>query len=151
MTAKVCSGDEVKALTENSSIKCERCPVSAAKLGERRPSMGDESEFHYRLVSLGGAAVGKSSILKRFLFGTYCDRHRPTVEDLYSREFDIGDADLTENVDSRESSVCSLVHRDKVRYTSATKLSNTIWKGTTVLPNHSGLMYVIYENWSCSP
>ncbi|CAL1269834.1 unnamed protein product, partial [Larinioides sclopetarius] len=52
--------------------------------------MGDDSECHYRLVSLGGAAVGKSSILKRFLFGTYCDRHRPTVEDLYSREFDIG-------------------------------------------------------------
>ncbi|GFQ91258.1 uncharacterized protein TNCT_527451 [Trichonephila clavata] len=51
--------------------------------------MGDDSECHYRLVSLGGAAVGKSSILKRFLFGTYCDRHRPTVEDLYSREFDI--------------------------------------------------------------
>ncbi|GIY55378.1 uncharacterized protein CDAR_371, partial [Caerostris darwini] len=65
------------------------CPVSAVRLGERRPSMGDESECHFRLVSLGGAAVGKSSILKRFLFGTYCDRHRPTVEDLYSREFDI--------------------------------------------------------------
>ncbi|CAL1269836.1 unnamed protein product [Larinioides sclopetarius] len=71
-----------------------RCPVSAAKLGERRPSMGDDSECHYRLVSLGGAAVGKSSILKRFLFGTYCDRHRPTVEDLYSREFDIAGMQL---------------------------------------------------------
>lgn len=65
--------------------------MSSAKLGERRPSMGDEGgECHWRLVILGGAAVGKSSILKRFLFGTYCDRHRPTVEDLYSREFDIG-------------------------------------------------------------
>ncbi|XP_021000658.1 ras-related protein Rap-1b-like [Parasteatoda tepidariorum] len=52
--------------------------------------MGDsDSDCHYRLVSLGGSAVGKSAILKRFLFGTYCDRHRPTVEDLYHREFDI--------------------------------------------------------------
>ncbi|KAG8180798.1 hypothetical protein JTE90_008583 [Oedothorax gibbosus] len=68
-------------------FKKEKCPagISAVKLGERRPSMGDDpGESHWRLVTLGGAAVGKSSILKRFLFGTYCDRHRPTVEDLYS-------------------------------------------------------------------
>lgn len=65
-----------------------------SKLGsERRPSMGSEEsgESHYRLVTLGGSGVGKSAILKRFLFGTYADRHRPTVEDLYSREFDISE------------------------------------------------------------
>ncbi|GBN94822.1 hypothetical protein AVEN_80651-1 [Araneus ventricosus] len=33
----------------------------------------------------------------------------------------LGDADLTKNVDATEkSSVCRLVHRDKIRYTSAT-------------------------------
>lgn len=63
-----------------------------SKLGsERRPSMGSEEsgESHYRLVTLGGSGVGKSAILKRFLFGNYVDRHRPTVEELYCREFDI--------------------------------------------------------------
>ncbi|XP_075225909.1 GTP-binding protein Di-Ras2 [Lycorma delicatula] len=43
-----------------------------------------------RLVILGGAGVGKSSIVKRFLFNSFTDRYRSTVEDLYNREFDLG-------------------------------------------------------------
>ncbi|GBM74212.1 hypothetical protein AVEN_203412-1 [Araneus ventricosus] len=64
----------------------------------------------------------------------------------------VGDADLTKNVGATgESSVCSLVHRDKLRYSSTTKLSVTVWKGTIVLTNYSGLVYVIYGNRLCSP
>lgn len=44
----------------------------------------------YRLVILGGAGVGKSCIIRRFLLKTYTDRYRATVEDLYNREFDLG-------------------------------------------------------------
>lgn len=47
-----------------------------------------------RLVILGGAGVGKSSIIKRFLFKTYSDKYRATIEDLYSREFYLGGAPL---------------------------------------------------------
>uniref|UniRef100_A0A1B0FFN2 GTP-binding protein Di-Ras2 n=1 Tax=Glossina morsitans morsitans TaxID=37546 RepID=A0A1B0FFN2_GLOMM len=47
-----------------------------------------------RLVVLGGAGVGKSSIVKRFLFKTYTDKYRATVEDLYNREYDLGGATL---------------------------------------------------------
>lgn len=43
-----------------------------------------------RLVILGGAGVGKSCIVKRFLFQTYSDKYRATVEDLYNREYDLG-------------------------------------------------------------
>ncbi|XP_063228063.1 GTP-binding protein Di-Ras2 [Bacillus rossius redtenbacheri] len=43
-----------------------------------------------RLVILGGAGVGKSCIVKRFLFNTFADKYRPTVEDLYNREYDLG-------------------------------------------------------------
>ncbi|XP_049306912.1 GTP-binding protein Di-Ras2-like [Bactrocera dorsalis] len=43
-----------------------------------------------RLVMLGGAGVGKSSIIKRFLFKTYTDKYRATVEDLFNREYDLG-------------------------------------------------------------
>ncbi|GBN23691.1 hypothetical protein AVEN_241383-1 [Araneus ventricosus] len=58
-----------------------------------------------------------------------------------------GDADLTKKVDATEgSSVCSLVHRDKERSPSATKLTDTEWKATTVPTNYSGLVYVIYRN-----
>lgn len=43
-----------------------------------------------RLVILGGAGVGKSCIVKRFLTNTYSDKYRSTVEDLYNREYDLG-------------------------------------------------------------
>lgn len=41
-----------------------------------------------RIVFLGSGGVGKSSILKRFLFGTFSSDYKETVEDLYSREYD---------------------------------------------------------------
>lgn len=43
-----------------------------------------------RLVILGGPMVGKSALIKRFLFNSFPEKHKPTVEDLYSHEFDIG-------------------------------------------------------------
>ncbi|XP_078038583.1 GTP-binding protein Di-Ras2 [Augochlora pura] len=43
-----------------------------------------------RLVVLGGAGVGKSSIIRRLLGQGFCERYRPTVEDLYSRECALG-------------------------------------------------------------
>lgn len=47
-----------------------------------------------RLVILGGAGVGKSCIIKRFLLKTYSDKYRATVEDLYNREYDLGSVTL---------------------------------------------------------
>lgn len=47
-----------------------------------------------RLVILGGAGVGKSCIIKRFLLKTYSDKYRATVEDLYNREYDLGSMTL---------------------------------------------------------
>ncbi|XP_066155292.1 GTP-binding protein Di-Ras1 [Euwallacea fornicatus] len=43
-----------------------------------------------RLVILGGQGVGKSCLIKRFLFNTYCNKYRSTVEDLYNKEYDLG-------------------------------------------------------------
>jgi GTPase SAR1 family protein len=54
--------------------------------------MGDLERI--RLVTLGGTGVGKSAIVKRFLFNTYPEKHRPTVEDLYSKEFSVGSVTL---------------------------------------------------------
>uniref|UniRef100_A0A8D8G2Z2 GTP-binding protein Di-Ras2 n=2 Tax=Culex pipiens TaxID=7175 RepID=A0A8D8G2Z2_CULPI len=51
-----------------------------------------------RLVILGGAGVGKSCIIKRFLLKTYSDKYRPTVEDLYNREYDFGTVTLKVDV-----------------------------------------------------
>ncbi|XP_046993598.1 GTP-binding protein Di-Ras1 [Schistocerca americana] len=54
--------------------------------------MGDHDRI--RLVLLGGAGVGKSAIVKRFLFNTFTDKYRSTVEDLFSREYDLGPVSL---------------------------------------------------------
>ena len=54
--------------------------------------MGDHERI--RLVILGGAGVGKSCIVKRFLFNTFTDKYRSTVEDLYNREYDLGPVTL---------------------------------------------------------
>lgn len=51
--------------------------------------MGEVS-YHIRLVILGGGGVGKTGIVKRFLFNTFCEKHRPTVEDLFFKEFNLG-------------------------------------------------------------
>ncbi|XP_076073667.1 ras-related protein Rap1-like [Mytilus galloprovincialis] len=42
-----------------------------------------------RVVFLGAGDVGKSSILQRFLFDTYEEKYTETVEDLFSKEYDI--------------------------------------------------------------
>jgi len=47
-----------------------------------------------RLIALGGPRTGKTSIIKRFLFQTYTDKYKPTVEDLYNREYDFGNITL---------------------------------------------------------
>lgn len=43
-----------------------------------------------RLVVLGDAGVGKSAICKRFLYNSFCSKYKMTVEDLYSKEFNVG-------------------------------------------------------------
>lgn len=42
-----------------------------------------------RVVLMGAGGVGKSSILQRFLLGTYCEKYKETIEDLFAKEYDI--------------------------------------------------------------
>lgn len=49
-----------------------------------------EVSCHVRLVFLGGGGVGKTAIVRRFLFNTFNEKHRPTVEDLFFKEFNLG-------------------------------------------------------------
>ncbi|XP_042229305.1 GTP-binding protein Di-Ras2-like isoform X3 [Homarus americanus] len=49
-----------------------------------------DSEHRIRLVLLGGAGVGKSSIISRFLYNKYTDKYKSTVEDLYNRDYEFG-------------------------------------------------------------
>ncbi|XP_073968513.1 GTP-binding protein Di-Ras2 isoform X3 [Rhodnius prolixus] len=60
-----------------------------------RNSYADASEMtcegeRTRLVVLGGAGVGKSAIVNKFLYNTFSEKYRTTVEDLHSRTFQLG-------------------------------------------------------------
>ncbi|CAB3400204.1 unnamed protein product [Caenorhabditis bovis] len=46
-------------------------------------------EERYRLVVLGSAKVGKTSIIRRYLYNEYSTKYKETIEDLHSREFRI--------------------------------------------------------------
>ena len=50
--------------------------------------MGEE-EQRYRLVVLGAGSVGKSSIISRFLKGSFTESYKATVEDLHCRDYDV--------------------------------------------------------------
>jgi GTPase SAR1 family protein len=56
---------------------------------EKKSKMAEQS-YHVRLVVMGGSGVGKSAIIKRFLFNNFIEKHRPTVEDLFFKEFNLG-------------------------------------------------------------
>lgn len=46
-------------------------------------------ETRFRLAVLGSGKVGKTSIIRRYLHGTFDEKYKETVEDLYSRDFNI--------------------------------------------------------------
>ena len=48
------------------------------------------SDCRFRVVVMGDSYVGKSSIVKRFLSGTFVTHYVATVEDLYSQDFEVG-------------------------------------------------------------
>lgn len=50
--------------------------------------MGDTERI--RVVTMGGPRVGKSAILKRFLTNSFTEKYKPTVEELYNKEYDFG-------------------------------------------------------------
>ncbi|XP_013789451.1 dexamethasone-induced Ras-related protein 1-like [Limulus polyphemus] len=62
--------------------------ASIAQDVEIRSSLKDQ----YRLVVMGSARVGKTAIIKRFLYQTFPIEYSPTVEELHSMEYEVGGA-----------------------------------------------------------
>jgi len=56
--------------------------------------MGSEGDSRIRLVVMGDRKVGKTCLLRQFLFTTFQDKYKPTVEDLYSEDFNFADSKL---------------------------------------------------------
>ncbi|KJH39982.1 Ras family protein [Dictyocaulus viviparus] len=47
------------------------------------------SEERYRLVVLGSNKVGKTNLIRRYLYNEFSEKYKETVEDLHSRQFHI--------------------------------------------------------------
>uniref|UniRef100_A0A7M4EIB4 RHES protein n=1 Tax=Crocodylus porosus TaxID=8502 RepID=A0A7M4EIB4_CROPO len=55
-------------------------------------SLAVKEKNHVRLVFLGAAGVGKTALIRRFLMDTFEPKHRRTVEEMHSREYEVSGA-----------------------------------------------------------
>jgi len=54
-------------------------------------SSGSEAgNSSYRVLVMGASRVGKTAIISQFLYDQFCPEYKPTVEEMYRGEFDIG-------------------------------------------------------------
>lgn len=58
-------------------------------------SLEVKEKTQVRLVFLGAAGVGKTALIRRFLQDTFEPKHRRTVEEMHSKEYDIGGVKIT--------------------------------------------------------
>ncbi len=71
--------------------------MSGGVLASSPPSSGSGStadQQRLRLVVMGDSFVGKSAIIKRFLYAAFDQTYAATVEDLYSRDYELGATSL---------------------------------------------------------
>ncbi|CAM5097338.1 unnamed protein product [Natator depressus] len=57
-------------------------------------SLAVKEKNHVRLVFLGAAGVGKTALIHRFLLDTFEPKHRRTVEELHSKEYEVSGATI---------------------------------------------------------
>ncbi|XP_047113916.1 GTP-binding protein drn-1-like [Schistocerca piceifrons] len=65
--------------------------VDAEPSGSSSPA----TDARHRVVVMGAAKVGKTSIISRFLYGTFSDKYKRTVEEMHHGEFSVGGLRLT--------------------------------------------------------
>ncbi|XP_028829777.1 ras-related protein Rap-2a-like isoform X2 [Denticeps clupeoides] len=62
---------------------------------EGKMSLDVKEKMQVRLVFLGAAGVGKTALIHRFLQDTFEPKHRRTVEELHSKDYEIGGVKVT--------------------------------------------------------
>lgn len=58
-------------------------------------SLEVKEKTEVRLVFLGAAGVGKTALIRRFLEDSFDPKHRRTVEELHTKEYELGDMKVT--------------------------------------------------------
>ncbi|XP_062387258.1 rasd family member 4 [Sardina pilchardus] len=61
-------------------------------------SLEVKAKTEVRLVFLGAAGVGKTALIRRFLEDSFEPKHRRTVEELHSKEYEVGGAKVTVHI-----------------------------------------------------
>lgn len=69
-----------------------RLPSLAPLLKHEKTEFSKRKEQH-RVVLMGSAKVGKSSIISQFLYDKYLTRYRQTVEELHRGEYELPDGE----------------------------------------------------------
>ncbi|XP_050961462.1 rasd family member 4 [Labeo rohita] len=61
-------------------------------------SLEVKEKTEVRLVFMGAAGVGKTALIKRFLQDSFDPKHRRTVEELHSKEYEVAGVKVTINI-----------------------------------------------------
>lgn len=91
----------ISTLNNNLPKSCHRLRLPSLTAAIRstshhKPDFSQLPKEEHRIVMMGSAKVGKSSIISQFLYDKYLTRYRETVEELHRGEYDLPDgASLT--------------------------------------------------------
>lgn len=86
------ASDDLQML-QNRNRSPPRSPFLATLLRRQSKTDSRHSEIHFkeqrRIVVLGDAKVGKSSIIRRFLYDQFTPRYSRTIEDLHVADYNL--------------------------------------------------------------
>lgn len=64
-------------------------------MDEKSDTLGTSSVVRHKVVVLGPAKVGKSSLISQFLYSTFSPKYKRTVEEMHQGEFSVAGVQLT--------------------------------------------------------
>lgn len=91
-----CQRLRLPSLVATSSTSSATSSSSSSAKNDKTSSEYAKLKEQHRVVMMGSAKVGKSSIISQFLYDKYLTRYRETVEELHRGEYELPDgASLT--------------------------------------------------------
>ncbi|KAK9877828.1 hypothetical protein WA026_020061 [Henosepilachna vigintioctopunctata] len=76
-----------------SRSQCSEQNVPMEKVEKASPPAS--GTFRHKIVVMGAAKVGKSSIITQFLYGTFSAKYKPTIEEMHHSDFNVNGVHLT--------------------------------------------------------
>lgn len=70
-------------------------PARSERLVHTDSSAGPAGHARHKIVVMGAAKVGKSSLICQFLYGTFSPKYKRTVEEMHHGDFSVGGVTLT--------------------------------------------------------